>query len=755
MVGEGVAIVEPSVTVVDSEEEQVRKGTWTSVSDADAIGGTVLRCNVSGSYLEFDFRGYSIFVRFRFGTDAGKAVIRIDREEKATIDLYNDTTIYKFVNVGVGLDKNVKHTLQINVDTAKNASATDFYVSVDAFVYSVSEQSLSLQSIEYIDLINVINQINKINKILLISSIASIGFISQISDIAGISEIGTIGKINQISDVLGISDIGTIGKINEISDIAGISTIGEIAEINPSAAFSYVESLHLLGAADVRQIWHHTDGYIYAATRTIPSKVVKIDAQTFAVVDEIILNAGEDYAECITGYGDYIYVGCYVSPAKIVKIDINTFTRTAVKTLAENRAWCMIVDNGTSLFIGTDTIPGNVVKLNIADFNTTATCTLPAGENKVNGLSWGDNAYNDIFASVTGVGDDVVEIATATMTRTTGAEGIGSASAGIDTDETYLYVAESTEYLQRYSMSPLAYVDRLDLGVGFDAEGIKVVSDYVYAAIDVGITPSKIVKVDRSFFTVSDTLTLPSAEESDAQNMVVGSLNKYLYVCHYKDTSIITKIDLQGHDVIINRIGEIGGIGQIGAVAKILKLSSIAELSDVTGVSTIGKVNQISDVAGISTIGKINQISDIAGISNIGGLSTIAMLSVTAASNLAVSLEETAIVQPVDVQGQYRKLHFSFVSDLNNNAKTGSSEDILERFSRITGIAFLSDAEGYLRVQQSVDDSHWDLISDIPLASGVGKDFSVELVARYVRCIVSSNDNSDECRVMAWLRVMP
>jgi hypothetical protein len=56
--------------------------------------------------------------------------------------LYNDLAIFKYVNVAVGLDKNVSHTVKIGVLGEKNASSTDYYVNVDAFMYRTTEEAL-------------------------------------------------------------------------------------------------------------------------------------------------------------------------------------------------------------------------------------------------------------------------------------------------------------------------------------------------------------------------------------------------------------------------------------------------------------------------------------------------------------------------------------------------------------------------------------------------------------------------------------
>jgi len=180
--GESVAIIEPKMIVVDSEDARVEGGSWTSTDDADAVGGTVLRNNNPGSYVSFSFIGAALWVRFRFGSDAGKVIVKIDGEQTATVDLYHALILYKYVNLAMGLNPRTKHTVTLTIDSTKNASSTDYYANIDAFTYRKSSGALTIHDIEYIDLINVINTINKIALIGIIEEITTIKKIETISN---------------------------------------------------------------------------------------------------------------------------------------------------------------------------------------------------------------------------------------------------------------------------------------------------------------------------------------------------------------------------------------------------------------------------------------------------------------------------------------------------------------------------------------------------------------------------------------------
>lgn len=217
--GDLVAISEPNIILIDSESSNVtRIGTWSRVEESEAVGGSYLQSNTANSKLTFSFKGSTLWIRFRFGPDCGKAKVEVD-SLSVTIDLYYALELYKYVNVAVGLKENETHNVTLTVLGEKNASSTDYYVKVDNFAYRLTEEALSLHSIEYIDLINVINTINRINQIELINDI---------------NTINTIEVIRKIADAPWIANLGTVingdfetGNLAGWLDPAGVATVSD------------------------------------------------------------------------------------------------------------------------------------------------------------------------------------------------------------------------------------------------------------------------------------------------------------------------------------------------------------------------------------------------------------------------------------------------------------------------------------------------------------------------------------------------
>jgi hypothetical protein len=216
-----MAINSPNVLILDAEDASVtRVGSWVSVGDAEAVGGSYLQSNMKGDYLQFTFKGSALWVRFKFDSNCGKASVTVDNVAYPTLDLYSVLPMFKYVNVAVGLDENVSHTVKIGVAGEKNPDSTDYYVNVDAFTFRTTEEALSLQSIEYIDLINVINKINRIGEIQLLTNISNIDVVKEISLIKKIADAPWIANIGVAMN----GDFET-GNLAGWTDPAGVATV--------------------------------------------------------------------------------------------------------------------------------------------------------------------------------------------------------------------------------------------------------------------------------------------------------------------------------------------------------------------------------------------------------------------------------------------------------------------------------------------------------------------------------------------------
>jgi len=385
--GSLTSISSPNVLVVDVESAEVTKtGSWTVVSDVDAVGSSYRESAVTDDVLSFSFGGSALWIRFKLGPDCGKATVTIDGTAME-VDLYNALDAYKYVSVGVGLDETATHTVTIKVEGTKNPSSSDYKVKVDAYTYRLTEEALSLHSIEYLDLINVINTINKISQITNIDTLANLTTVGTINDVKLIDQISQINPSDPFSqtDIL-VLDAGEYPIYWQAAIFGSylylpLSTDpGKIVKVNYSA-FSKTSTLTLSSPYLNVTSLVVSGGYLYAGTSTSPGYIVKVDLSTFTVVSTLTLPIGKDYVQALAVSGGYLYVGTSTIPGYIVKVDLSTFTVVSTLALGVGEEYVQaLAVSGGYLYAGTVATPGCIVKVDLSTFTKVSTLTLPSGE---------------------------------------------------------------------------------------------------------------------------------------------------------------------------------------------------------------------------------------------------------------------------------------------------------------------------------------------------------------------------------------
>lgn len=412
--GSLTSISSPNVLVVDVESAEVTKtGSWTVVSDVDAVGSSYRESAVTDDVLSFSFGGSALWIRFKLGPDCGKATVTIDGTAME-VDLYNALDAYKYVSVGVGLDETATHTVTIKVEGTKNPSSSDYKVKVDAYTYRLTEEALSLHSIEYLDLINVINTINKISQITNIDTLANLTTVGTINDVKLIDQISQINPSDPFSqtDIL-VLDAGEYPIYWQAAIFGSylylpLSTDpGKIVKVNYSA-FSKTSTLTLSSPYLNVTSLVVSGGYLYAGTSTSPGYIVKVDLSTFTVVSTLTLPIGKDYVQALAVSGGYLYAGTVATPGCIVKVDLSTFTKVSTLTLPSGEyivQTLIVPDIGDYLYAGLQTSPGHIVKIDLLGANVrisridtigaigtigtigTIAGSLPAGTNTIGKLA--------------------------------------------------------------------------------------------------------------------------------------------------------------------------------------------------------------------------------------------------------------------------------------------------------------------------------------------------------------------------------
>lgn len=105
---------------------------WGVTSSASASGGTWTASGDKGGGLAFSFQGTSITWKYTKFNKCGIARVYIDGVDKGTVDQYSSTLSYQQTTTFSGLP-NAWHTILIVSDQTKNASATGYWTTHDAF----------------------------------------------------------------------------------------------------------------------------------------------------------------------------------------------------------------------------------------------------------------------------------------------------------------------------------------------------------------------------------------------------------------------------------------------------------------------------------------------------------------------------------------------------------------------------------------------------------------------------------------------
>jgi hypothetical protein len=93
---------------------------------------------VLGPMAVFNFTGTSVIWIGKKGPNIGIAAVAIDGGTPTTIDNYNATTLFQQQLASFTGLANGSHTMSIQATCTKNASSTDFYQVVDAFIINGS-----------------------------------------------------------------------------------------------------------------------------------------------------------------------------------------------------------------------------------------------------------------------------------------------------------------------------------------------------------------------------------------------------------------------------------------------------------------------------------------------------------------------------------------------------------------------------------------------------------------------------------------
>jgi hypothetical protein len=114
----------------------VYSGTWTTVADTGASGGSQAFASAAGATATYTFTGSNIAWAAVKGNDRGRAEVHVDGVLVAMVDLYQASTTLALRRVVFqrAVTPGAPHTIQVRVLGTKTTASTATRVDLDAFV---------------------------------------------------------------------------------------------------------------------------------------------------------------------------------------------------------------------------------------------------------------------------------------------------------------------------------------------------------------------------------------------------------------------------------------------------------------------------------------------------------------------------------------------------------------------------------------------------------------------------------------------
>ncbi len=287
-----------------------------------------------------------------------------------------------------------------------------------------------------------------------------------------------------------------------------------------------VGSLRLpTGELPARTIVSPDGQYAYIGTETVPGRVVRMDLETFAVEDEIVLLAGEDNisAAAISPDGSHAYFATETVPGRIVKVDLEQFERVDAITLRlgeNNLRTAHVSPDGQTAWFATDTFPGRIVQVDLENFERTASLSLGEEEGEIRAGLLSQDGTTAYYATGTSPGR-IVKVDLENFTRAdaiTLEEGEDRLlSAVMSPDGTAAYFGTDTDpgLIVKVDLVAFERADVLALEEGQASLASAVMApDGSAAWFGTATAPGLVVKVDLAEFERAETTLLRSGEDA-------------------------------------------------------------------------------------------------------------------------------------------------------------------------------------------------------------------------------------------------
>jgi hypothetical protein len=350
-------------------------------------------------------------------------------------------------------------------------------------------------------------------------------------------------------------------------------TFTRVGSINVSKPFGLIGAyIHLHTA-----IIEPSGRYAYFGTDTSPGVVIKFDLNTFTQMGHILFNAdlnqdpwlGESWisSSVIDPYGKYAYFATYSTPGNIIKVDLNTFSIVDRKQINETLSCCIIDPVGYYAYFGMhrEYDDSYFTQIKLSSFTVENNTLLPRGTESFEASCIDDKNAIAYFATSSAIDNArIVRVDLDTFslidykefsydTSITNAAFPGIVDMVLDPiNSRYMYIAVNLGYFDTRS-----YIEKIDLVTFSQVNTIQLdftvpkcilidkKGKYAYiGAVNVSggnPTNGKVIKIDLATFTQVDVLTMLNSDEIIVRG-TMGPTDEYAYFCTEKEISAPGKV---------------------------------------------------------------------------------------------------------------------------------------------------------------------------------------------------------------------
>ncbi|KAJ5075419.1 nicotinamide mononucleotide adenylyltransferase [Anaeramoeba ignava] len=294
----------------------------------------------------------------------------------------------------------------------------------------------------------------------------------------------------------------------------------------------------------------------YFGNEGSPNKIVKVDLDTFEVVDTLTLSTNGEGS--VTAQIDIVNQKAYFSVNydtnfSIVKIDLSSFTEEKNLSISVNIAWSSLIDVEKGiLYVTTDSVSGDnptIYKIDLSNFTQNDTLSLQTtlDSNPYSGVI--DTLNNFMYIGTYNSSMQIIKINLTDFTRvdsiTCNSSQNYTMGAGIDEEKGVAYFLSQSGFLLKINLTTFTIIET----ISFESlESFSISFDFNTQKGFIGLNDSSITEIDLLSFSQEDQLSL--RDYSDPGLILIDEVNQMSYIVFNQNSKLIAKVNLTSFELV-------------------------------------------------------------------------------------------------------------------------------------------------------------------------------------------------------------